>query len=331
MAPAVTAIAATPDGEARLICHDCMGDVADAALRCTHCKAHVHLRCSGLPVYQLIRLSVTQASYMCLACVKTKDLEGDEEKYSAEVSKIEEIIAKEVSIIEQTQTEANDNNENSDTNVNTQTSVDENKNLVSEADKIQKRPGICHFFMNKKCKHGPKGLGCKYEHPKICRYYAKLGENRGGGCKKGDKCKFAHPKLCWKATGGLKCDRKNCHFLHPYGFKYDTADEQTKSGKPTQTMNPKRNENRREASENPQKDQRRGQQSEMNPQNVSGDWVHKNYNRDAEIDFLEIRQQLDTQWQAMKQIQQQLTLLMRDRIIRDKTEMDPMGNFQRRM
>ena len=101
MAPAVTIIPPASDGEARPICKSCAGELADVALKCTNCKGHIHLRCSGMPEYQLVRLSVSQASYMCWGCVKTKDADNDEEKYNAECTKMREVVAKEISIIDQ--------------------------------------------------------------------------------------------------------------------------------------------------------------------------------------------------------------------------------------
>ena len=89
------------------MCVSCLGDLADIALKCNTCKGCVHLRCSGMPDYQLARLSVSQAHYLCNSCVKEKDFDGDTELYSSECTKIQEIIAKELSIIEQTNLDAN--------------------------------------------------------------------------------------------------------------------------------------------------------------------------------------------------------------------------------
>ena len=73
MSPASVAVAATEDGEAAPACMKCLGDLSDVALRCKNCSACVHLRCSDLPDYQLVRFTVTQAAFCCANCVKTKD------------------------------------------------------------------------------------------------------------------------------------------------------------------------------------------------------------------------------------------------------------------
>ena len=50
---------------------------------------------------------VPHASYMCSCCIKTKELDNDDEKYSTEITKIKEIMTKEMPIIELAESEAN--------------------------------------------------------------------------------------------------------------------------------------------------------------------------------------------------------------------------------
>ena len=105
MSPAVSSIPPTQDDETRATCSSCVSPVSDLALKCTHCQAYTHLRCSGLPDYQLVRLLVTQSSYSCVSCVKSKDVKDD--KYDQELTRVNETIAKEISIIDQINAEAN--------------------------------------------------------------------------------------------------------------------------------------------------------------------------------------------------------------------------------
>ena len=91
MSPAVTPIPPTTGEETRQKCLSCKGALADSALKCDTCTEYVHLRCSGLPDYQLIRLAVSQCSYNCSDCVKAKDLRGDDEKHKLEATKIKEL------------------------------------------------------------------------------------------------------------------------------------------------------------------------------------------------------------------------------------------------
>ena len=108
MSPAVTPVPPTTGEETRQKCLSCEGALADSALKCDTCTEYVHLRCSGLPDYQLIRLAVSQCSYNCSDCVKAKDLRGDEEKHKLEATKIKELKEKEIAIV---QTESNVNNQ----------------------------------------------------------------------------------------------------------------------------------------------------------------------------------------------------------------------------
>ena len=191
MSPAVTSIPPTPEGEARPTCISCVGELSDAALKCCHCQAHVHLRCSLLPDYQLIRLASTQSSYSCPKCVKSKDLKGDEENYTDEETRIKEIIAKEVSIVD-------NNNSNLDTTAvempNDPTPLTGTVGSPRAAQTGTAQRAICKFYLQKSCKHGRKGDDCNYSHPKLCYSYIKRGDKRGG-CKKGSQCSYVHPKL----------------------------------------------------------------------------------------------------------------------------------------
>ena len=187
-----------------------------------------------------------------------------------------------------------------------------------EGNSIRKK--VCQYFINRNCRYGPKGDGCRNEHPKICRYFAQNGDRRGG-CKKGKNCKFFHPSLCWQAMGGHECNRKTCHFLHPYGLK-----PHPKNGNNNDVeQRGVRNEN--VVASPPSRIQKSYAQTagDSSPRNrFSGPANNTNIShrdnqqgRDNPSDFmdsfLEIRQQLVTQSETMKLMQQQLMQLMRDR------------------
>ena len=226
MSPALTAIPPTPDGEARPKCIGCMGDLSDSALKCGHCQAHVHLRCSGLPDYLLIRLAVTQSSYSCLICVKLKDMKGDEASYSAELTKINETIAKEISIIDQennndSEESGNNGDEAGSTQRSSQTNQDNSNGLQPV---ITTQRAVCKFYLQKSCKYGRKGDGCSYSHPKLCYSFIKRGDRRGG-CKKGNQCAFVHPKLCRRALETRICTNQKCRMYHVTGTKFSKEEE----------------------------------------------------------------------------------------------------------
>ena len=71
---------------------------------------------------------------------------------------------------------------------------------------------MCMHYLYKKCRHGKKGLECKYQHPLLCFPYMDKGKE---GCDKED-CKYNHPKMC---RYEMNCKRKNCSFFHPRHMK----------------------------------------------------------------------------------------------------------------
>ena len=202
------------EGEARKSCTSCKGELADSALKCKNCNEYTHLSCSSVPKYMLIRFSIAQASYICPSCVKIKDLGGDEEKYSEEATKIAEIIAKESSLVSKAAELANkSNSEIPDNNA----TGESNANNV-EPTNANPLP-VCKYYLQKGCKHGKKGSGCNYSHPKLCFSYIKRGE-KSGGCKKGDQCNYVHPKLCRRALDSRVCTNERCRFYHVTGTRF---------------------------------------------------------------------------------------------------------------
>lgn len=65
----------------------------------------IHIRCSRLPEYTLVRLMNTQNSYSCNKYVRSKQMQED--RYEEDMLKVRELIAKEESTIEQLNMEAN--------------------------------------------------------------------------------------------------------------------------------------------------------------------------------------------------------------------------------
>ena len=323
MSPAVTTIPATTGDDDRQTCMSCVGDLSDSALKCGGCQGYVHLRCSRLPEYQLIRLAVSQISYNCSNCVATKDLQGDGEKLKIETAMIQELIAKEVSIID-LDTSSNDtvvntgqNGENGTVNelephvngVN-----DTNHGIISPApnnnsggdDASTNRRPNCRYYLRQSCKHGRKGTGCKFEHPKLCFKYIKNGDLRGG-CKEGSSCSFVHPKLC-NSYKTRVCKRKNCSYFHVRNTKFspdETTGISTTHVSPHDRDRPQRNEFRgpeRQTTHIVQRPQHR-ESSNCAPSNNSGSDSLTGNGQVDQRDFLEMKTQI-------KMIQETLQLLL---------------------
>ena len=88
-----------------------------------------------------------------------------------------------------------------------------------ESEKIEpdKSKVICRFFRNRKCKHGIKGIGCKFTHPKICSKFTQHGTRQPRGCKLGKKCPDFHPKMCINSLRKGECFDESCKFSHVKG------------------------------------------------------------------------------------------------------------------
>ena len=297
MARAVCSIPPTEDGDTRPTCLNCLGELSDHALRCQNCKAYEHLNCSRLPEFQLIRFSVTQASYMCSKCVESKEFGGDADKFSNEVTKIRLIIGKEKSIIQVAEDEANKTTEDPIL-----------IRLVEEDASARKTEGKnitpCRYYLRQGCKHGRKGANCHYSHPKLCFKFIKHGDMRGG-CKEGDKCQYMHPKLCNSYKSGV-CSRDKCNFFHVKGTKVKTKGDEIPLAKNiTRTVSenkPKSSEYQREVgttAARPRIVQHDSNQANPAPLNSNQQYV-------SQRDFLELQVQL-------KIIQEQLLQLTASR------------------
>ena len=242
-------------------CRACQKTIVGEGVRCSDCERLNHLSCTGLPTYALVCMAVTIRTYICPECVTKK--KNAQMSYEDALRKIEHLFGVEAaaagtaaanSVAIGNQIEERDSAESTGDPGRDQTRInhsvigstastpsgsqtvngldqrpegDENdsapSNRAVETEK-GKNLKICKHYQIGKCKHGRKGEGCNFSHPKLCRNFIRLGNRKRGGCVRGDKCPFHHPPLCWKVEKGEPCLRKNCGFLHPKGIKI-TQDE----------------------------------------------------------------------------------------------------------
>ena len=209
-------------------CSKCVMELESEGLKCSRCNEWMHLRCSDLPIYMLLRLKTSQASYVCRGCVLK---EGNESSLKEAEEQIETIMQKEKEATESA-AEASIllDGSHSAADGTTHNKVDEKESVnASDSDQRKdisgnpasstKKP-TCKFFLRRSCKHGRRGTACQFDHPKLCFKYTKNGDMRGG-CKEGSKCKYVHPKLCGSYKTGV-CKRKNCSFYHVHNAKLQT-------------------------------------------------------------------------------------------------------------
>lgn len=195
---------------AEVNCAKCLVGLETESLKCSRCSSHMHLRCSDLPVYMLLRLKTSQASYNCRACVLG---EGDSANLSLQEASLIEIMEREEAVIKDAAADGSEIDE-----VNT---INEQPNPVKRDDESSKdrssKSQVCKFYMRKECRHGVKGKTCNFEHPALCYKYIRNGTNQGG-CKKAS-CNYFHPKLCRDSLNERKCYSKTCRFYHVNGTK----------------------------------------------------------------------------------------------------------------
>ena len=227
MSPALT----TPPSE-DCLCASCMAKLDSGALKCSKCQKFVHVSCSELPKYYLVRLATSGAMYCCVRCCKT---EAGEERYEEERQSINELFEREKLLIVPSTNDGHETSSgdvtsfrqlisNQEVNIVTETNNDATNQAIGvSTDSSASKKGICRYYLQNSCKHGPRGADCQYEHPKICFKFTSNG-NRRGGCKKTD-CQFYHPKLCRKAMESRRCDNKYCKFYHVKGTKFGSEEE----------------------------------------------------------------------------------------------------------
>ena len=207
-------------------CAKCVPQHESEALKCSRCSVWMHLRCSDLPTYMLLRLKTSQASYVCRGCVLK---EGNESSLKEAEEQIETIMQKEKEatkaaaeasiLLDGSQNTADGmtpNKEDGNKSVNDS----DQKNDISGNLASSTKKATCKFYLRRSCKHGRRGTACQFDHPKLCFKYTKNGDMRGG-CKEGSKCKYVHPKLCGSYRTGV-CKRKNCSFYHVHNAKTQT-------------------------------------------------------------------------------------------------------------
>ena len=204
-------------------CSSCKGQLHDVFLICEHCPNRVHLDCSELPEYILVRFLSTELGYTCRSCGKKKLSPQDMKKWQEQVSRTlqsERAMPNEAahelensSLVEKSVTDKTSNKKNGD---------------IADKEKNAEKPDlkICDKYRRGSCPHGISGKKvfnekkCKFDHPNICFKYRRAGNDKRYGCKRGNDCKWFHPLLCRSANSQNKvCPKEACTFLHVRGTR----------------------------------------------------------------------------------------------------------------
>ena len=114
--------------------------------------------------------------------------------------------------------------------VNTDVGPDDKQDRTDYPDSENRQKKLCKYYVYKRCKHGAKGKGCQFDHPKKCLRYIRNGDNKKRGCTRGKQCPFFHPPLCNNALRTGFCDRAECRFHHIKGTKLSDGVSQSPDG-----------------------------------------------------------------------------------------------------
>ena len=204
-------------------CSSCKGPLQDVFLKCDHCIGRVHLDCSELPEYIMVRFLSTEVGYTCQSCGREKLSPLDMKKWQEKVSRT---LASERAMVNKAAHELENSSlvEKSGTDM---TSEKKNGNIANKDHNGEKPDlNICNKYRRGSCPHGISGKKvidgkkCIYDHPNICFKYRRAGNDKRYGCKQGKDCKWFHPLLCRSANSQNKvCPKEACTFLHVRGTR----------------------------------------------------------------------------------------------------------------
>ena len=291
-------------------CTKCLTALDTEALKCSRCSVLLHLRCSDLPMYMLLRFKTSQAQYICRACVLS---EGNPQSLKEAETELEQVLEREKNTVNEA---ADDSklSEKSDCESNNHGCVaDDHGNQLSVNNQVKIDPSDkdnrphCRYYLRGNCKHGRKGTKCAYKHPPLClKYMAKADSN--GGCKKGSGCKYVHPRIYWSHKGNKVCSRSNCKFYHIKGTKFEAVNiPQSQQESANQEQKPNKFKNQTSSFRKHQEQYLRNEYSLQLCTENSNHAGNSSGVQQLNHNFLELKMQIAT-------IQEQLKLLMGYRI-----------------
>ena len=228
-------------------CPECKSGFSAHMLRCSECGAFVHLSCSKLPDYLLVRLATTRASFACGSCVRVKT----GEKWNEVLGEIKQLMDNEsagddtTSLVGDTQAAEEASNLDEVPSAPPASQMPSTQEVAldnvltgeswgapsetlpvarcSSGRSTQAKPSATVNQGNNKAKarsnrhEAPNEANKGNSEPSeiidcnrkrgICRYY------KTGSCKygqKGDGCNFLHPRKCFKYMRFGKDVQKGC-------------------------------------------------------------------------------------------------------------------------
>ena len=76
---------------------------------------------------------------------------------------------------------------------------------------------VYRHYRQRKCKYDKNGIGCPFDHPRVCLKLLKYGMDKKRGCRQGRHCRDLHPEMCNNSLYQGECLRENCRYMHVKG------------------------------------------------------------------------------------------------------------------
>jgi len=211
----------------------------DPFLACNSCGQEVHKPCYMKLLASMNLLddegSVTNLifnipgiNYLCAACEKDTVSEFCDDPSNIDNNKDK---------LDKQKSEIDSQEEYSD--------VQMQKKEIKKDAKIKERTKeetVCKYYTKGYCKHGIKGTGCKFRHPKACKKLLLHGNKKPKGCNEGKNCDHFHPRMCSNSIKKGECFDKDCKFVHVKGTK--RKENKSSTGDRDKSTNKNLNENK---------------------------------------------------------------------------------------
>ena len=91
----------------------------------------------------------------------------------------------------------------------------------------EKSKTVCSFYERGICKHGVRGDGCNFAHPKMCKKILNPGHRKARDCTK-TECLDPHPPLCKTSLVNGTCFKKACKKRHVSNTVFDKPKKEKK-------------------------------------------------------------------------------------------------------
>ena len=185
-------------------------------IKCNLCKNFICYNCSLIPDAYYILYKNSGSVFRCIGCIKG-NLQERNINYETELDTLVQACAE--SSRNKLEQNGSDHSQNTTNEENTQVTKDSDGLLEIDGhhDNLRNKRN-CRYHLSGKCRYTKNE--CRFEHPKLCRYFIRQKDDPRWGCKKRN-CAFYHPKLCYDLENYGDCNRRNCKYYHRTNAYYN--------------------------------------------------------------------------------------------------------------